>query len=112
MEKYSRTYDLDGIKAAFRTVDDLRMTRTARQCSVAIGLSLEVTASMTAMTLRRIRSTKMPTRRLRWRQVRAVRLRLISMVRRVPSLARSPSGSTSRAVGARWRMTSASPCRR
>lgn len=41
MEKYLRTYDLEGIKAAFQTVDDLRMTRTARQNAVRLGLSLE-----------------------------------------------------------------------
>jgi motility quorum-sensing regulator/GCU-specific mRNA interferase toxin len=41
MEKYSRTYDLDGIKAAFREVDSLRMTRTARKCIVSLGFSLD-----------------------------------------------------------------------
>ncbi|MDY0096422.1 MAG: type II toxin-antitoxin system MqsR family toxin [Candidatus Vecturithrix sp.] len=41
MDKSSRTYDLNGIKTAFQTTDDLRMTRTARRCIVALGLSLE-----------------------------------------------------------------------
>ena len=41
MEKHLRTYDLEGIKAAFQTVDDLRMTRTARKSTVKIGLRLE-----------------------------------------------------------------------
>jgi len=41
MEKFSRTYDLKGIKAAFQTKDDLRITRTARQHIVKLGLSLE-----------------------------------------------------------------------
>lgn len=41
MEKRSRTYDLEGIKLAFRTPATLRMTRTARRCIVELGLSLE-----------------------------------------------------------------------
>jgi motility quorum-sensing regulator / GCU-specific mRNA interferase toxin len=41
MEKKTRTYDLSEIKAAFRAIVDLRMTRTARRCIVALGLSLE-----------------------------------------------------------------------
>jgi motility quorum-sensing regulator/GCU-specific mRNA interferase toxin len=41
MEKRSRTYDLDGIKDAFKSVADLRMTRTARRTSAELGLSLE-----------------------------------------------------------------------
>lgn len=46
MEKSLRTYDLEGIKKAFCTVDDLRITRTARQCIVALGLSLEDVVSV------------------------------------------------------------------
>lgn len=41
MEKRSRTYDLHSIKAAFRTVSTLRMTRTARQGTVRLGLTLD-----------------------------------------------------------------------
>jgi len=41
MEKRSRTYDLDGIKEAFKTVEELRMTRTARRTIVGLGFSLE-----------------------------------------------------------------------
>ncbi len=41
MDKRSRTYDLDGIKEAFNKVCDLRMTRTARQTIVELGLTLE-----------------------------------------------------------------------
>ena len=41
MEKMNRTYDLDGIKAAFASVKDLRMTGSARQCTVKLGLTLE-----------------------------------------------------------------------
>lgn len=41
MEKYVRTYDLEGIKTAFPSVKYLRMTRTARQCIVKLRLSLE-----------------------------------------------------------------------
>ncbi|EDN69189.1 hypothetical protein BGP_4487 [Beggiatoa sp. PS] len=37
MEKRSRTYDLDGIKEAFKTVEELRMTRTARRTIVGLG---------------------------------------------------------------------------
>ncbi len=41
MEKRSRTYDLEGIKEAFKEVADLRMTRTARQTIVELGINLE-----------------------------------------------------------------------
>ena len=41
MEKRSQTYDLSSIKTAFQTVQTLRVTRSARQCIVALGLSLE-----------------------------------------------------------------------
>ncbi len=41
MEKQSRTYDLKIIQHAFRTVETLRMTSTARQTSVKLGLQLE-----------------------------------------------------------------------
>ncbi|RKZ52695.1 MAG: type II toxin-antitoxin system MqsR family toxin [Candidatus Parabeggiatoa sp. nov. 3] len=41
MEKRNRTYDLDDIKETFKTVHDLRITRTARKTIVELGLSLE-----------------------------------------------------------------------
>jgi motility quorum-sensing regulator/GCU-specific mRNA interferase toxin len=41
MEKINKTYNLDDIKAGFASVKNLRMTRTARQCAVGLGLTLE-----------------------------------------------------------------------
>ncbi|GAK58811.1 hypothetical protein U27_05786 [Candidatus Vecturithrix granuli] len=41
MEKRRCTYELEEIKAAFQTEDDLRMTRTARQCTVELEIGLE-----------------------------------------------------------------------
>jgi len=41
MDKRSRTYDLDGIKEAFKKVSDLRITRVARRTIFGLGLNLE-----------------------------------------------------------------------
>ena len=38
MEKRKPHYDLASIKATFATVDALRMTRTAHDCALALGL--------------------------------------------------------------------------
>ena len=41
MEKRKPHYDLASIKATFATVDALRMTRTAHDCALALGLLLQ-----------------------------------------------------------------------
>lgn len=39
MEKRKPTFDLDTIKSTFSSVDTLRMTRTASNCALALGLT-------------------------------------------------------------------------
>ena len=41
MEKKTPTYDLEGFRQEFRSVQALRMTRTARNCAFELGLTLE-----------------------------------------------------------------------
>lgn len=41
MEKRKPTYDLEGFRQEFRAVRALRMTRTARDCCFALGMSLQ-----------------------------------------------------------------------
>ena len=41
MEKRKPHYDLASIKATFATVDALRMTRTAHDCALGLGLLLQ-----------------------------------------------------------------------
>jgi motility quorum-sensing regulator / GCU-specific mRNA interferase toxin len=51
VEKRKPHYDLASIKATFATVDALRMTRTAHDCALALGLLLQdVVALIQEMT--------------------------------------------------------------
>ena len=46
MEKRKPTYDLEGFRQEFSTVAGLRMTRTAQDCALDLGLSLEDVVQM------------------------------------------------------------------
>ena len=53
MEKRKPTYDLEGFKSEFCTVERLRMTGTARRNAFALGLSLlDVVNVIQSMTRR------------------------------------------------------------
>ena len=41
MEKRTPTYDLEGFRQEFASIGALRMTRTAHDCALALGLSLD-----------------------------------------------------------------------